>query len=171
MFVKCNMLSNDISQKRFVDYICHIISGTKFYMAIIHIKTVPPNNILFGGTVPPNNFLFGGTVPPNNFLFGGTVPPNSFPLFFTCKFFQQNNCLTTKLIQGFDPIEIHPVSNSIYSLSLNCNLDEKHCMAPIMWIDKCYLMFLLVQQFFKYGLMDFLMTALTTGALAWLGTH
>ena len=79
MFVKCNMLSNDISQKRFVDYICHIISGTKFYMAIIHIKTVPPNNILFGGTVPPNNFLFGGTVPPNNFLFGGTVPPNSFP--------------------------------------------------------------------------------------------
>ena len=61
------------------DYICHIISGTKFNMAIIHIKTVPPNNILFGGTVPPNNFLFGGTVPPNNFLFGGTVPPNSFP--------------------------------------------------------------------------------------------
>ena len=79
MFVKCNMLSNDISQKRFEDYICHIISGTKFNMAIIHIKTVPPNNILFGGTVPPNNFLFGGTVPPNKILFGGTL---SFNLYY-----------------------------------------------------------------------------------------
>ena len=29
--------------------------------ALKDLKTVPPNNTLFGGTVPPDSTLFGGT--------------------------------------------------------------------------------------------------------------